>query len=347
MYRRKVEKSKSDEAGRKLRKTRKERMPRLTVEQFKAILALCVGGVEPWRSDKEIEDEVAKVDIEQLSVKMNQQLVGMDEEEDIGEVLRRSLTECKEDDCTLEEANEGREDEEGTEDRNPRSFRERNGNLDDLDDDLDDLDASLGALDEVDDSILDELPDLVSPCSWGVPEDWDSPPEIWDSGSNSSPHSSKGGSPRGYSPPYVPYYSPCSWVSEGTTPPPIKKTKRDYSALPRSGTLEMTPSPASSPTTFSPFLAKKVPEGEVITISSDSSEDGTKRRKVVRKLIDFEHGERKEVKVEEDRTEDELPGINRIALLAEIAEGGADEKEDEECKEDVRGDTEEKDQNEN
>ena len=137
-------------------------------------------------------------------------------------------------------------------------------------------------------------------------------------------------------------------MSEGTTPPPIKKTKRDYSALSRSGMLEMTPSPASSPTTFSPFLAKKVPEGEVITISSDSSEDGTKRRKVVRKLIDFEQAEVKEEKSEEkgedDRPEVELPGINRIALLASIAEGGATETEDEKRNEDVRSDTEDKDQ---
>ena len=265
----------------------------LTNEQFKAILALCIGGVDPGRSEEEIEEEVNKVDVEKLTKQMNEHIMGLEDKDDVGEILRSAVKECK--------GNEG--EEEALNLSGWSSTRVRPGSEDELEEDefpilgqeadnvmlLNDSNLSREVNDEFlnDEVDLEEMPPLESSEDWGKPGDWDSTASSWVSGGSnesSDTKSSKGNSPKGYSP-----------QSMESGSPPKKKIKRKTrwdqpgEASDASGLDPMTPSPASRyfQTNFTPFLAKKLSEEEIVVVSTDSSEKEKARKRRVSRHIDF------------------------------------------------------------
>ena len=298
----------------------------LTVEQFKAIMALCVGGVAPWRSEQEIEEEIEKVDVVELTEKMNENMKKMAEKEDVGEVLREAINEC------IEDAEEGEENDFTQESYHETSMEDereddgnfpRPSNISATFDDLEEVFASDNEEDGIPEDSLDELPELVSPESWGQPEDWDTNEDEWANETSSSDwKSSKGYSPRGWSP-----------LSLESTQPPVKKAKKEAGAsrLTRSGLRSMEiPSPLSSPTIFSPFLAKKPEESEVVTVSSDSSGEKGIRGKEVMRLINF------------GGSEDVPPGYELLDLTTKSSRDG-ESQDDEQGNAEARDDTKEDD----
>ena len=258
----------------------------LTSEQFKAILALCIGGVDPSRSEEEIEEEVNKVDIEKLAKQMNQDLIGLADEEDVGEILRTAVKECK----------EGEEEEEALNLSGWSNTKVRPSSEDELEEEefpvlgdesdvlLNDSMMSREVNDELfnEDVDLEDMPPLESSEDWGKPGDWDSTASSWVSGEYSSDNkSSKGNSPKGYSP-----------QSQESGSPPTKKVKRRTrwdKPGEASGLVPMTPSPASKyfQADFTPFLAKKLSDEEIVVVSTDSSDKEKARKRRVSKHINF------------------------------------------------------------
>ena len=260
---------------------RKKPQVRLTTAQFKAILALCIEGVEPRWSEDQVQKEVDKVDVEQLASQMDEKLLGLDDDEDVGEVLRRAI---------VEQGNDEQDDEVG--EMVPWSPREVRPISDEevfphyeLEEDSEErLSASLD-IDEIDqvldetsvtDGELEEMPELLSPESWGKPEEWDT---TWHSSSSCQDGTDSGSSGRRSS----------KGQSPGNTPPPLKKVKRDL--MERSGSSPVKQGSGASPAYFSPFLSKQVSNEHIYTVSTSSSDGEARRKDKVRKKITFPDGE--------------------------------------------------------
>ena len=312
------EKSKKKERG-----IRRAKKTVLTVDQFKAILTLFVEEVDPSRSAEEVAEEVGNVNAEKLTDEMNKMMEGMEGSDDVGEILRDKVSECRATERSMsdllnEESVDG-------EDHHPSPGALNYQLLDDLDEDLEDEDDL-----EVD---LDEMPELTSSSSWGNAEDWDDTDDSFiggEVGSDCDMVSSKGYSPEGW--------SPLSMRSGTSTPPPIKRARKE--TLARSGLLMGTPSPLSSPATFSPFLTKMVDGKSITTVSTDESDKAANRRKSVRKQISFGATEEGGASGSDVNTikDAEVAGI--VAILCE-SDG---ENEDEELDQrEERDDTDEED----
>ena len=251
----------------------------LTTAQFKAIMAMCIEGVNPRMPEEDIEKELEKVDVVELTKKMNERMQGMDEEEDVGELLRKVVREegkgnADEEDDEMAPWSPGDAGQE-TEDERPPELElselpeEMFSDIEDIEDpnESDELDHHLAST--TTDEELEEMPDLVSsfPSLDNIkPEDWDT---TWHSES-SGRKSSKGNSPVDRS-------------SSGTgfTPPPMKKAKSSCLAESVS-----TPITGEEQAIFSPFLTR-VKEEDIVDVSSGSSVDYPVARSSARRQIVF------------------------------------------------------------
>ena len=253
----------------------------LTTAQFKAILSMCIEGVNPWRSEEDIEKEIEKVDVEKLTERMNEQMKGMDDDEDVGELLRKVVQE----DGVKEEADA---EEEMTPwspgDAQPESDVERPPELEEFPEelfsevdedgdetDLDDLDNVLAST--TSDEELEELPELINSFET-KPSDWDT---TWHSES-SGKRSSKG-------------YSPGLDKLE-FTPSPAKKVKEDGDRDRSSpGQSESPLDSEEDRAILAPFLSK-VNDDVIVNVTSESSGEKPKRAASVKRKIVFPNGVR-------------------------------------------------------
>lgn len=281
----------------KLGRKKRERVI-LTTAQFKAILGLCIEGVNPDCSEATIDAELEKVDVEKLTVEMNEKMKGMSDDEDVGEVLRKTVRklggkEENEEEDEMAPWSPAKVKPEPLDDSFPtmdeiaevfeESEEEDEGDLNDLDD-PDEIERSLAftASDE-------EMPELSS-GSWGKPEDWDTTWHSQSSGEgyldSSGRASSKGNSPG-------------SGQSGDESSPPAKKAR---------GSVLGNETPESDKIHFSPFLTKKVMEDRITTVSTGSSEGGNQKPKpkVVRRMffVDDVVDMTTDVKAEKEGTEE-------------------------------------------
>ena len=207
---------------------------------------------------KEDSKDGAKVDVDMLTEKMLTGLSNLEEDADVGEVFRKSMSESKMSPASGEKSKE------------PGLALMMDPNL---------ASTSSSSMPE-----LEEMPDLGPPIDLkNYSPEWEAEllsPLSEDSNLESSlainlssddDRSSKGRSPKGYSPPNTPRTPPC------------KKLRRSMRARLDDSTLSSDES-----LVFSPFLTKALKPEEVVTLSSGSSDEGSSKKVgSARRLIHF------------------------------------------------------------
>ena len=202
-----------------------------------------------------------KVDVDVLTEKMLTGLSNLEEDADVGEVFRKSMSESKVSPARGEKSKEP---------RRPEIM----------------MDPNLASTSSSSMPELEEMPALGPPVDLeNYSPEWEaellSPLSEDNSNLDSSmainlssdeEKSSKGGSPKGYSPPSTPMTPPC------------KKLRRSMKARLDDSTLSSDES-----VVFSPFLTKALKPEEVVTLSSGSSEEESSKKKIgsARRLIHF------------------------------------------------------------
>ena len=246
----------------------------LTTAQFKAILGLCIEGVDPSCTEAQIDAEIEKLDVEKLTEEMNEKMKGMSDDDDVGEILRKTVQEMgvkeeNEEDVEMSPWTPARVKPEPLDDSYPTlneiaevfEDSEEEEDLDDLDDPAE-IERSLAFT-----ASEEELPGLESSGSWGKPENWDT---TWHSQSSDGSflNSSSRASSKGH--------SPGSGQDGDEKSPPAKKAR---------GSMLGEETPESDKIHFSPFLTKKVTEEMIRTVSTGSSDGSHQKPKVVRRMF--------------------------------------------------------------